>query len=94
MFESNFSVDEVSYSHNVMYNSFKPLSKGYPAGQRASIFHGTAVLGNRIDAQRADVLADDRLLEPVARRPGLHAAEVSLYTSQSPTLAKDGKSSA
>ena len=28
MFESNFPVDKVSYSYNVLYNAFKRLSKG------------------------------------------------------------------
>ena len=40
-FESNFPVDKVSYSYNVMYNG---LSKGYSATERASMFHDTAVL--------------------------------------------------
>ena len=31
MFESNFPVDKVSFSYNVMYNAFKRLSKGYSA---------------------------------------------------------------
>ena len=42
MFESNFPVDKVSYSYNVMYNAFKRLSKGYSAAERASMFHDTA----------------------------------------------------
>ncbi len=48
-FESNFPVDKVSYSYNVMYNAFKRLSKGYSATERASMFHDTAVLVYRID---------------------------------------------
>ena len=31
MFESNFPVDKVSYSYNVLYNAFKRLSTGYSA---------------------------------------------------------------
>ena len=42
MFESNFPVDKVSYSYNVMYNAFKRLSKGYSAAERAAMFHDTA----------------------------------------------------
>jgi predicted TIM-barrel fold metal-dependent hydrolase len=43
MFESNFPVDKVSYSYNVLYNAFKRLSKGYSASERAAMFHDTAV---------------------------------------------------
>jgi L-fuconolactonase len=43
MFESNFPVDKVSYSYNVMYNAFKRLSKGYSADERAAMFHDNAV---------------------------------------------------
>jgi predicted TIM-barrel fold metal-dependent hydrolase len=43
MFESNFPVDKVSYSYNVLYNAFKRLSSGYAAAERAAMFHDTAV---------------------------------------------------
>ena len=43
MFESNFPVDKVSYSYNVLYNAFKRLSKGYSPSERAALFHDTAV---------------------------------------------------
>jgi predicted TIM-barrel fold metal-dependent hydrolase len=49
MFESNFPVDKVSYSYNVMYNAFKRLSKGYSADERAAMFHDTAARVYRID---------------------------------------------
>ena len=42
MFESNFPVDKVSYSYNVVYNAFKRLSRGYSASERAAMFHDTA----------------------------------------------------
>ena len=42
MFESNFPVDKVSYSYNVMYNAFKRLSSGYSASERADMFHDVA----------------------------------------------------
>ena len=42
MFESNFPVDKVSYSYNVVYNAFKRLSQGYSAAERAAMFHDTA----------------------------------------------------
>ena len=49
MFESNFPVDKVSYSYNVMYNAFKRLSKGYSASERADMLHDTATRVYRID---------------------------------------------
>ena len=48
MFESNFPVDKVSFSYNVMYNAFKLVSKGYSASERADMFHDTAVRVYRI----------------------------------------------
>ena len=42
MFESNFPVDKLSCSYTVLWNSFKRLSKGYSAGERAALFCGTA----------------------------------------------------
>jgi len=42
MFESNFPVDKVSFSYNVMWNAFKRFSKNYSAGERAAMFHDTA----------------------------------------------------
>ena len=50
MFESNFPVDKVSYSYNVMYNAFKRLSGGYSASERAAMFHDTAVRVYRVEA--------------------------------------------
>jgi L-fuconolactonase len=49
MFESNFPVDKVAYSYNVVYNAFKRLSKGYSADERAAMFHDTAARVYRID---------------------------------------------
>jgi len=49
MFESNFPVDKVSYSYNVVYNAFKRLSAGYSAAERAALFHDTAARVYRID---------------------------------------------
>jgi predicted TIM-barrel fold metal-dependent hydrolase len=49
MFESNFPVDKVSYSYNVMYNAFKRLSKSYAAAERAAMFHDTAARVYRIN---------------------------------------------
>ncbi len=49
MFESNYPVDKVSYSYNVMWNAFKRLSKGYSAAERADMFHDTAARVYRLD---------------------------------------------
>ena len=42
MFESNFPVDKLSCSYTVLWNSFKLLTKGYSASERAALFSGTA----------------------------------------------------
>ena len=48
MFESNFPVDKVSFSHPVLYNAFKLFSKRYTTAERAALFHDTAVKAYRI----------------------------------------------
>jgi L-fuconolactonase len=48
MFESNFPVDKVSFSHHVLYNAFKRFSKEYSPAERAALFHDTAVRAYRI----------------------------------------------
>ncbi|MGE3539224.1 MAG: amidohydrolase [Candidatus Tectimicrobiota bacterium] len=48
MFESNFPVDKISYSYNVVYNAFKRLSAAYSASERAAMFHDTATRVYRI----------------------------------------------
>ncbi len=48
MFESNFPVDKVSFSHHVLFNAFKRFSKGYSASERSALFHDTAVRAYRI----------------------------------------------
>ena len=42
MFESNFPVEKVSCSYNVLWNSFKRLTANYSATERALLFHDTA----------------------------------------------------
>jgi len=49
MFESNFPVDKVSFSYNIMYNAFKRLSKDYSVTERGAMFHDTAARVYRID---------------------------------------------
>ena len=43
MFESNFPVDKVTCSYNVLWNSFKRLAADYSADEKAKLFHDTAV---------------------------------------------------
>ena len=42
MFESNFPVDKLSCSYTILWNSFKKLTQGYSAAERAALFHDTA----------------------------------------------------
>jgi L-fuconolactonase len=49
MFESNFPVDKVSFSHHVLFNAFKRFSQNYSASERAALFHDTAVRAYRIN---------------------------------------------
>ena len=42
MFESNFPVEKLSVSYGVLWNSFKCISAGYSASERAALFHDTA----------------------------------------------------
>jgi L-fuconolactonase len=49
MFESNFPVDKVAYSYNVLYNAFKRLSKGYSPTERAAMLHDTAARVYRVE---------------------------------------------
>ncbi|HEY91272.1 MAG TPA: amidohydrolase family protein [Dehalococcoidia bacterium] len=48
MFESNFPVDKVSYSYNVMWNSFKIIARDFSSGERAALFHDTAARAYRL----------------------------------------------
>ena len=43
MFESNFPVDKVSCSYNVLWNSFKRITENYSASEKAKLHHDTAV---------------------------------------------------
>ena len=49
MFESNFPVDKVSFSHHVLFNAFKRFSKNYSASERAALFLDTAARAYRIN---------------------------------------------
>ena len=49
MFESNFPVDMVTCSYNVLWNSFKRLTADYSATEKASLFHDTATRIYRLE---------------------------------------------
>ena len=51
MFESNFPMEKVSCSYNVLWNSFKRLTAGYSAAERALLFHDTAARVYRLAAR-------------------------------------------
>ena len=42
MFESNFPVDKISCSYNVLWNSFKRITKTCSASEKARLYHDTA----------------------------------------------------
>ncbi|MGD8811008.1 MAG: amidohydrolase family protein [Gammaproteobacteria bacterium] len=42
MFESNFPVDKIGCSYGVLWNSFKRLTAGYSAAEKAALYHDTA----------------------------------------------------
>ncbi|MBR0646829.1 amidohydrolase family protein [Plastoroseomonas hellenica] len=42
MFESNFPVDKASCGYTELWNAFKRITAGWSAGERASLFHGSA----------------------------------------------------
>jgi predicted TIM-barrel fold metal-dependent hydrolase len=43
MFESNFPVDKISCSYNVLWNSFKRITENWSADEKAALYHDTAV---------------------------------------------------
>lgn len=49
MFESNFPVDKVTCSYNVLWNSFKRFTKGFSDGEKAKLYHDTAARVYKID---------------------------------------------
>ena len=42
LFESNFPVDKVTCSYNVLWNTFKRIASGCSADEKAALFHDTA----------------------------------------------------
>ena len=49
MFESNFPVDMVTCSYTVLWNSFKRLTSGASAAEKAALFHDTAARVYRLN---------------------------------------------
>ena len=49
MFESNFPVEKISCSYNVLWNSFKRIAAGCSADEKAKLFHDTASRVYRLD---------------------------------------------
>jgi len=49
MFESNFPVDKLSCSYNVLYNSFKRLTVNYSTDEKAKLYHDVAVTTYKLD---------------------------------------------
>jgi predicted TIM-barrel fold metal-dependent hydrolase len=50
MLETNFPVDAVTVSYTVLWNSFKHLTSGYSAAEKAKLFHDTATRVYRLPA--------------------------------------------
>jgi len=48
MFESNFPVDKQSVSYHVLWNAFKKIAAGASAGEKADLFHDTALRAYRL----------------------------------------------
>ena len=42
MFESNFPVDKLSLSYDVLWNAFKKIAAAYSESEKDSLFRGTA----------------------------------------------------
>ncbi len=51
LFESNFPVDKVTCSYNVLWNTFKRIAADCTASEKASLFHDTAARVYRIDSE-------------------------------------------
>ena len=43
MFESNFPVDKISCSYNVLWNSFKRITSKFSEGEKRDLYHDVAV---------------------------------------------------
>lgn len=50
MFESNFPVDRASTSYDVLWNSFKRITREFSASEKAALYHDTASRVYRVEA--------------------------------------------
>ena len=50
MFESNFPVDKLTCSYEILWNSFKRLVANYSDDEKAKLFHDTATRIYRLTA--------------------------------------------
>jgi predicted TIM-barrel fold metal-dependent hydrolase len=48
MFESNFPVDRKSFSYNILWNTFKRITRDFSRDERLALFHDTAVKAYKI----------------------------------------------
>lgn len=48
MFESNFPVEKMSFSYNVLWNAFKRISEDFSSDERKALFYDTAVKAYRL----------------------------------------------
>lgn len=51
MFESNFPVDKLSLSYDVLWNAFKKIAAAYSEDEKDTLFRGTATRVYRLDAE-------------------------------------------
>jgi len=49
MFESNFPVDRLAYSYNVLWNVFKRITAGFSSEEKSALFHDTAEKAYRLE---------------------------------------------
>ncbi len=49
MFESNFPVDKLSLSYDVLWNAFKKIAAGYSEDEKEALFRGTATRVYRLE---------------------------------------------
>ena len=54
MFESNFPVDKVSYSYNVLWNAFKRVAGSFSDEEKVALFRGTAERFYRLSVNSSD----------------------------------------
>lgn len=48
MFESNFPVERLAFSYNVVWNTYKRMTRDFSLNERSALFHDTAVKAYRL----------------------------------------------